>query len=68
MASSVGSYGLQIKKESAKAFLKEFERVYEDADNGIFKMEEWHDSYVFDEVLKELDSVSEINDPQADIL
>ena len=49
-----GFYGLQVKKQSAKDFLKEFERVYEDADNGIFKMEEWHDSYVFDEVLKKI--------------
>jgi hypothetical protein len=58
-----GFYGLQTKKESAKAFLKEFERVYEDADNGIFKMEEWHDSYVFDEVLKRIRSqYPEIND------
>ena len=28
-------------------FLKEFERFYEDAHNGIFELEEWHDSYVF---------------------
>ena len=26
--------------------------MYEEADTGIFKMEEWHDSYVFYEVLK----------------
>jgi hypothetical protein len=25
--------------------------MYEDADNGIFKLEEWHDSYVFGEIL-----------------
>ena len=49
-----GFYGLYIKQQGAIDFLKEFERVYEDADNGIFKMEEWHDSYVFDEVLKKI--------------
>ena len=49
-----GFYGLHIHKPGAKEFLKEFERVYEDADNGIFKMEEWHDSYVFDECLKKI--------------
>ena len=32
-------------------FLKEFERFYEDADNGIFELEEWHDSYVFGHIL-----------------
>lgn len=47
-----GFYGLHTKSLAAQEFLKEFERVYEDADNGIFKMEEWHDSYVFDQVLK----------------
>jgi hypothetical protein len=34
------------------SFLQEFERMYQDADNGIFKLEEWHDSFVFGEVLK----------------
>ena len=47
-----GFYGLHTNTLSAQEFLREFERVYEDADNGIFKMEEWHDSYVFDQVLK----------------
>jgi len=32
-------------------FVQEFERMYEDADNGIFKLEEWHDSYVFGDIL-----------------
>jgi hypothetical protein len=36
----------------AHSFLETFERMYEDADNGIFTLEEWHDSYVFGEVLK----------------
>ena len=49
-----GFYGLYINQQGAIDFLKEFERVYEDADNGIFTMEEWHDSYVFDEVLKKI--------------
>ena len=35
-------------------FIKEFERVYEDADNGIFQMEEWHDSYVFGTILNRM--------------
>ena len=28
-------------------FLKEFERFYVDANNGIFELDEWHDSFVF---------------------
>tara|TARA_B110000977_G_scaffold69083_2_gene93790 strand:- start:5969 stop:6811 length:843 start_codon:yes stop_codon:yes gene_type:complete len=49
-----GWYGLTLRTPGADAFLKEFERVYEEHDDGIFKMEEWHDSYVFDEVLKKI--------------
>ena len=49
-----GFYGLNIKNETCKKFLKEFERMYEDADNGIFKLIEWHDSYVFGDVLNKL--------------
>lgn len=49
-----GFYGLNIKNETCKKFIKEFERVYEDADNGIFKLAEWHDSFVFGDILKKL--------------
>ena len=49
-----GWYGLTLRTPGCDAFLKEFERVYEEADDGIFKMEEWHDSYVFDQVLKKI--------------
>jgi hypothetical protein len=35
-------------------FLKEFERVYEEADNGIFLLDEWHDSYVFGSILNNM--------------
>jgi hypothetical protein len=45
-----GFYGINLKKKIGLDFLQEFERVYEDAENGIFKMEEWHDSFVFEEV------------------
>jgi hypothetical protein len=49
-----GWYGLTLRTPGCDAFLKEFERVYEEADDGIFKMEEWHDSYVFGQVLKRI--------------
>ena len=38
-------------------FLKEFERFYEDAENGIFELEEWHDSYVFGHILNQMKSI-----------
>ena len=47
-----GFYGLNMNHPLCHSFLQEFERMYEDADNGIFKLEEWHDSFVFGEVLK----------------
>ena len=49
-----GFYGLNLKTDAAQEFLAEFERVYQDAENGIFRMEEWHDSYVFEEVRKKI--------------
>ena len=47
-----GFYGINLKTKAGKNFLKEFEHVYEHAEDGIFRMEEWHDSYVFEEVRK----------------
>ena len=47
-----GFYGLNLNHPVCHEFLKGFERMYEDADNGIFTLEEWHDSYVFGELLK----------------
>jgi hypothetical protein len=35
-------------------FLKEFERVYEEAEQGIFLLEEWHDSFVFGNILNRM--------------
>ena len=45
-----GLYSLNLKSDAVQKFLKEFQRVYDDAENGIFTMREWHDSFVFDEV------------------
>jgi hypothetical protein len=47
-----GFYGLNMNHPVCHSFLEDFERMYEDADNGIFTLEEWHDSYVFGEILK----------------
>ncbi len=49
-----GFYGLNTEHDTCKKFLNEFERVYQDADNGIFKLDEWHDSYVFGKILNQL--------------
>jgi hypothetical protein len=47
-----GFYGINLKTKAGKNFLHEFEYVYENAEDGIFQMEEWHDSFVFEEVRK----------------
>ena len=46
-----GFYGMNMNHPVCHEFLKEFERFYEDADNGIFTLDEWHDSYVFGHLL-----------------
>ena len=46
-----GFYGLNLNHPVCKEFLKEFERFYEDAENGMFKLVEWHDSFIFGHIL-----------------
>ena len=46
-----GFYGLNLNHPVCHEFLKEFERMYEDADNGMFLLDEWHDSYIFGHIL-----------------
>ena len=48
-----GFYGLNLNHPVCHEFLKEFERMYEDAENGMFLLDEWHDSYIFGEILKQ---------------
>jgi len=47
-----GLYGLKLTSNSIQKFLQEFQRMYDDAENGIFTLGEWHDSFVFDAVRK----------------
>lgn len=49
-----GLYSINLKTTDGQLFLKEFQRVYDDAENGIFEMDEWHDSFVFEEVRKSM--------------
>ena len=49
-----GFYGMNLNHPVCHEFLKEFERVYEEADDGIFKLEEWHDSFVFGTILNKM--------------
>jgi len=55
-----GLYGMHLNQESVQKFLTEFQRMYDDAENGIFTLPEWHDSYVFDQV-KARSGLTELN-------
>jgi len=47
-----GLYGMHLTSATTQQFLQEFQRMYDDAENGIFTLKEWHDSFVFDAVRK----------------
>lgn len=53
-----GFYGMNLKDVVCQEFLSEFERMYEDAERGIFTLEEWHDSFVFGEILNKMKKAS----------
>lgn len=59
--SECGLYSMNLQTEATKKFLKEFQRAYDDAENGIFKMAEWHDSFVFDEIRKTIPNLKQYN-------
>lgn len=48
--SECGLYAMNLKSPSTQQFLFAFKTMYEDANNGIFTLDEWHDSFVFDAV------------------
>jgi hypothetical protein len=66
--SECGLYSLNLKSKKTNDFLKEFQRYYDQAEQGIFTLEEWHDSFVFDAVRKKFpqliqyDWASRLND------
>jgi hypothetical protein len=45
-----GLYALNLRSTATISFLHEFQRYYDDAEQGIFTLAEWHDSFVFDAV------------------
>lgn len=58
--SECGLYALNLKSSQTQKFLQQFQHYYDHAEQGIFTLDEWHDSYVFDAIrklqpLKELD-------------
>ena len=58
--SECGLYSMNLLSLDIKKFLKQFQDYYDNAENGIFQLEEWHDSYVFD-AIRRLVPVKELN-------
>jgi len=52
-----GLYAMNLGRPAVKTFLQLFQRYYDDAEHGIFTLEEWHDSFVFDAVRKQCNLV-----------
>lgn len=59
--SECGLYAMKLTSLEIQKFLKEFQRVYDEAENGIFTMAEWHDSFVFDGVRQRFPSLKQYN-------
>jgi len=59
--SECGLYSMKLGAENVQKFLSEFQRVYDEAENGIFLMAEWHDSFVFDEVRRKFPHMRQHN-------
>lgn len=45
-----GLYSLNLRSPAIHHFLSKFQQMYDDAILGIFTLQEWHDSFVFDHV------------------
>ena len=66
--SECGLYSMNLRSPNVRAFLKEFQRFYDQAEQGIFQLAEWHDSFVFDAVrvkfpqMRQLDWAAHLHD------
>ena len=59
--SECGLYSMNLRSEQTRMFLMEFQRMYDKAETGIFQLEEWHDSFVFDAVRKKMPFLKQLN-------
>jgi hypothetical protein len=47
-----GLYAMNLRSQRTRDFLAHFQKYYDQAEQGIFTLAEWHDSFVFDAVRK----------------
>lgn len=55
-----GLYGMHIVHPQVQSWLADFQHMYDHAESGIFTLEEWHDSFVFD-VVRQRHGLHELN-------
>lgn len=48
--SECGLYAMNLNSKATRNFLRTFQSMYDHAEQGIFTLMEWHDSFVFDAV------------------
>jgi len=59
--SECGLYAMKLGSKGIRRFLKEFQKVYDNAEDGIFLLDEWHDSFVFDSIRARVPGLVEHN-------
>jgi hypothetical protein len=59
--SECGLYAIQLNTKFSIKFLKEFQKMYDNAEEGIFTLGEWHDSFVFDNVRNRIEGLRQLN-------
>lgn len=59
--SECGLYSMNLKSVLIQHFLEQFQWNYDHAEDGIFQMKEWHDSFVFDQIRKQIRNLKQYN-------
>ena len=59
--SECGLYSMNLRSPNVQAFLKEFQHMYDEAERGIFQLDEWHDSFVFDAARKKFPQMKQLD-------
>ncbi len=59
--SECGLYSMNLRSQATQDFLKEFQNFYDEAERGIFLLEEWHDSFVFDAVRQRISNLTQLD-------
>lgn len=58
--SECGLYAMNLQSSALQTFLEKFQWMYDCAEQGIFTLDEWHDSFVFDAVRQQV-KMKELN-------